>query len=392
MRLRSNGTMVGVAAGAVAVCLVSLVSMGAQAPPPQKTEPSSKPLMAEQYFKNIQVLRGIPVDEFMGTMGFIAAATGMNCVQCHVEDAGGDWKKYADDTPLKQTTRKMILMVNMLNRSNFGGKREVTCYSCHRGGTRPQVIPDLDVQYAVPTAPDPDEVNVQTAGAPTVDEVFDKYMNAVGGAKKLATLTSFVAKGNYVNYDDPSKYPAELYAKASGQRTLILHTPSGDNTTVCDGASAWTAAPLTDVPQPVIVLSGQNLDGAKFDAAVAFPARIRQSLHDWRVGPLGSIDDHDVRIVQGTGSAGELIKLYFDPQSGLLVRQQRTANTPIGAIPTRVDYSDYRDVGGIKMPFHITMTWTDGRTNLFFDQIQPNAPIEAAKFAEPRPSAPPPAQ
>ena len=53
--------------------------------------PGDGVVLSDQYFKNIQALKGIPVDEFMDTMGMFAAATGMNCVDCHVSDAGGDW-------------------------------------------------------------------------------------------------------------------------------------------------------------------------------------------------------------------------------------------------------------------------------------------------------------
>jgi hypothetical protein len=93
----------------------------------------AKQLMSEQAFKNVTVLKGIPVDEFMNTMGFISAATNYNCIDCHVETkAEGDWSTYAQDTPRKQTARKMILMVQEINRTNFAGVRVVTCYICHR--------------------------------------------------------------------------------------------------------------------------------------------------------------------------------------------------------------------------------------------------------------------
>ena len=120
--------------------------------------------MAEDVFTNVQLLRGIPVKEFMGTMGFFSAATGMNCTQCHVEESGGSWARYADDTPLKQTARRMIVMMNAINRTYFGGRRVVTCYSCHRGVTRPEVIPDLALQYGEPVLREPDEVVQQAPG------------------------------------------------------------------------------------------------------------------------------------------------------------------------------------------------------------------------------------
>jgi len=89
--------------------------------------------MAEDVFKNIQVLKGIPVREFMNTMGFFSAATNLNCVDCHSpqsEDLAG----YAIDTPRKQTARRMVVMVNQINQANFGGRKMVTCYTCHQIG------------------------------------------------------------------------------------------------------------------------------------------------------------------------------------------------------------------------------------------------------------------
>src|SRR3954469_14123385 len=74
-----------------------------------------RPPNAEDVFKNIQVLKGIPVDQFMATMGFFSSSLGLNCPDCHSYDSGGDWAKYADDTPLKRTARRMVLMMQQIN-------------------------------------------------------------------------------------------------------------------------------------------------------------------------------------------------------------------------------------------------------------------------------------
>src|SRR3954462_3644000 len=101
----------------IALWLLNTASADGQAAP-------AKQLMSEQAFKNVTVLKGIPVDEFMNTMGFISAATNYNCIDCHVETkAEGDWSTYAQDTPRKVTARKMILMVQDINRTNFAGAR-----------------------------------------------------------------------------------------------------------------------------------------------------------------------------------------------------------------------------------------------------------------------------
>jgi hypothetical protein len=125
-----------------------------------QARPEPKPPMAEDVFKNVQVLKGISVNEFMGTMGFFSASLGLNCTDCHISESSGDWGKYADDTALKRTSRMMIAMVNALNKSSFGGRRAVSCYSCHRGTVRPKVIPSLAEQYSAPPAEDPNEVDI----------------------------------------------------------------------------------------------------------------------------------------------------------------------------------------------------------------------------------------
>ena len=123
----------------------------------------------------------------------------------------------------------------------------------------------------------------------------------------------------------------------------------------------------------MLALTGGDLDGAKLDAALAFPARIKQALTRWRVGFPAIIDDRPVQLVQGTSGDGRYpVNLYFDNQSGLLVRQVRYSDSPVGLNPTQVDYADYREVAGVKMPFRWTMSWLDGRSTTELAGVQPS--------------------
>ena len=380
-----------VIAGLAALCGVWLLEVALAA---RQTVPEEKPVMSEQFFKNVQVLKGIPVDEFLDTMGMFAASTGLNCTDCHIEESGGSWARYADDNQLKRTTRGMIALVNTLNRTNFGGRRVLSCYSCHNGGRRPRVIPSLAVQYTVePIIDDPYEILQPAPGAPSADTVLDKYIQAVGGAARLANVTSVVAKGTYRGFDDFEMYPLEIFATAPNQRSTILHSQYGDMTTTYDGRSGWLAAPTESKPAPVMALTGGNLEGAGVDAELLFPGRIKQTLGGWVVGPLTLMNDREVRIVQGKKASGSPIKLYFEEESGLLVRVVRySSESPVGRVPTQIDYEDYRDVSGIKMPFKWTSTWTDGRTAFELSSVQLNARIDATRFAKPTPPAPVPSR
>ena len=350
-----------------------------------------KPLMAEDVFKNVQLLRGIPVKEFMNTMGFFSAATNLNCIDCH-SPQGDSLDGYAIDTPLKQTTRKMIAMVNALNKTNFGGQRRVTCYTCHRATDRPEAVPSLMDQYSVPVD-DPDRVEiVRGASAVSVkpvspDQILDKYIAAIGGAAALSKLTSFTAKGTYEGYETLSeKVPVDIFAKAPNQLTTVVHTQNGDSVSTYDGTRGWIAA--ADKLMRVLPLAGGDLEGAKMDALLAFPAPIKQEFQ-WRTGfPSVRVDDRPVQVIQNAARGDAGAKLYFDSQSGLLVRQVRYVDTAVGVIPTRIDYSDYRDVAGVKVPFRRVVTWTDGRSTIELSDVQPNARIDAARFAEPAPPKP----
>jgi photosynthetic reaction center cytochrome c subunit len=371
-----------------AIILCGAVPATAQAPA------GAKPLMAEDVFKNVQVLKGIPVDEFMDTMGFFAASLALNCIDCHISESSGDWARYADDTPLKRVSRRMVLMVNALNKANFGGSRAVTCYSCHRGATHTKVIPNLAQQYSAPPPDDPDEMEIlaQAApGAPSADQILDRYIQSVGGKEKLAALTSFSAKGTYKGFDtDLEEVPVDIFASVPAQRTTVVHELVGDSTRTFDGNAGWIAA--ADKPVPLLALNGKDLDGFKLDAQLSFPAGIKQALTKWRTGfPKMAIDGHEVQVVQGTATGASRIKLFFDKESGLLVRSLRYTETAVGIVPTQTDYSDYRDVAGVKMPFHWTVTWTDGQSTTELSAIEPNVRIDAAKFAKPAPAAPKPA-
>ncbi len=350
-----------------------------------QTAAQQKPLMAEDVFKNVQLLRGIPVNQFMETMGFFSAALGYNCTNCHGTQVLGNWAKYANDTPEKRMSRIMIQNVRTINKTLFGGREAVTCYTCHRGSPSPKIVPSLLEQYSEPPPDDPDEVELGTHlhPGPSADEVLNRYIEALGGAERLAALTSFVEKGKYEGFDSyHGKVDVDVYAKSSGPRAVIAHTQNGDNVTTYDGRTAWIMGP--DKPVSVLQLApGGDLDGVKLDSILAFPGQLKQALTGWRTGfPTTSIDDHPVDVVQGT-YGNSRVKLFFDKKTGLLSRMVRYDKTIVGPVPIQADYSDYREVAGVKMPFQVKMTWTDGQSMYTFDNIQPNVTIDSAKFAKP---------
>jgi hypothetical protein len=356
------------------VCLLGAVAGARQAAPDQ-------PVMVENYFKNIQVLKGIPVDEFMDVMGMFSASLGFDCVSCHSADLYNDRNAFAVATPQIQRARQMIVMMNAINKQYFGGQPRMSCFTCHRGQNRPGNIPSLALQYGE-LIEDPSAINPFPDNRVTVDQQFAKYLQALGGTQRLSALTSFVAKGTYEGFNTGhGPVPVVIYAAAPDKRAQVVMPPEGEALKVFDGRSAWAAEPWR--PMPLLTLSGGNLAGARLEAILQFPAGIQKSFSQWRTSST-EIEGRRVQILQGS-NPGELpASLYFD-DAGLLVRMVRWNNTASGIVPTQVDYSDYREVAGVKMPFKILMTWTDGQNTFALEDIQPNVAIPAARFNRPAP-------
>jgi outer membrane lipoprotein-sorting protein len=358
---------------------------------PGQTSAPQKPLTADDVFKNIQVLKGLPVDQFMDTMGFFASALGYNCTNCHGDDVVGNWANYAKDPSEKVIARRMIQLVSTINSTLFQGRQAITCYTCHRGSPSPKTIPSLLEQYSEPPPDDPNEAEIKARApkTPGADDILSRYTEALGGAQRLAALTTFVAKGSYEGFDTyHGKVPVEVYAKSTGERTVIVHTQNGDSVTAFDGRSAWIIGP--DKPVSLLQLGpGGDYDAVKLDSAVAFPLGLKEGLSDWRTGfPTTLIDDRRVQVVQAT-AGGSRVKLYFDRETGLLSRLVRYTKTAVGPLPTQIDYSDYREVAGVKMPFQWRVTWTSGQALFTLADVQPNVAIDPAKFAKPVPPAAP---
>src|SRR5215813_4083774 len=342
---------------------------------------------AGEVFKNVQTstLKELTVDDFVAAMGVMTAALGYDCADCH-PGAGSDKADFTVDTiPQKRTARRMVEMVATINRTNFAGVQRVTCFTCHHGQEIPKTTIALDNLYATPPMED-DDVVLPAVGGPTADQILDKYVQALGGAQRLAGLTSFVATGSSLGYGGfGGDADFTIYAKAPNQRTTLIsfkeHPERGESVWAFDGRTGWIKTPrglLSDYQ-----LVGEELDGERLEAQMAFPGRIKEALNNWRVGLRRAINGKDYLIVQGRGPRNLLATLYFDPDTGLLRRMVRYGPSPVGRVPTQVDYTDYRDVNGIKFPFEYQFSWLDGRYSAKIKDVKTNVAIDAARFGRP---------
>ena len=378
-RTRSTSSPTFLGATAIAV----LCLLGAATGRPARAQGGQEqPTLAEDVFKSVVLLRGIPVDTFFEAMGMFANAMGNDCTYCHSPSSPLDRTGFAVPTPRIQRTRQMIVMMNAINKTYFGGQPRMTCFTCHGGNQSPRSDSNLALQYGVP-AEDPNVRDFPVDTRISATQVFDRYLQALGGTERLAKLSSFIAKGTYSGFDTAlAQVPVEIFAKGPDQRTTLVHMSGGDSVRTYNGRNGWMAGP--DTPLPLITLTGGNLDRARLEALVAFPAGIRQAFSQWRVG-RAVLGDQEVLVVQATDAGQRVVNLYFD-ESGLLVRLVRWTQTPVGFVPTQIDYADYREVAGVRMPFRWTMSQTYMQMTVELSDVRPNVPIDAARFAKPAPA------
>src|SRR5712691_10628726 len=184
--------------------LLAIAGAGAQSSAPNAPAAPAGPKLAEEEFKNIQALKGFPADQVIPSMQFIAASLGVECEFCHVAHANEK-----DDKKPKVTARKMITMMMAINKDNFEGHREVTCYSCHRGSTDPVGTPVISGEEPKPESSERKGPGEEKAAFPAADQLLDKYLVAVGGAEALQRITTRVQKGTLIAFG--RHFPVDVY-------------------------------------------------------------------------------------------------------------------------------------------------------------------------------------
>jgi photosynthetic reaction center cytochrome c subunit len=334
------------------------------------------PKTAAQQFQNIQVLKDIPADQLIPTMQFIAGSLGVDCEFCHVFHALDK-----DDKKEKQTARKMMSMELAINRSHFNGETEVSCYTCHRGSPHPVGIPILSPNSAAAPAHE-HQHEAEPENLPSADQILAKYLAAVGGADALFKVKTRIQKGTIDTMGE--QYPVEIYSEGPDKRVSISHPSFGQSVTAFNGEAGW----LTN--RGVHPMGSLETASARVDAQLYFPARMHELFQEFRVQPGESISGHETYLVAAKGAGFPPLKLYFDRQSGLLLRQVRYVETPLGRNPGQIDYADYRDAGGIKIPFQWTLTRTNGSFIIRITSIEQNVPIDEKLFVMPPPPPPDP--
>lgn len=329
----------------------------------------------EQVRKNIQVLKGLPDSQLFIAMNFMRASLGVSCAYCHVFGGGDKWEFEKDDKQAKRVARRMIQMVFDINRTNFNGEKRVTCYTCHRGGTEPLGLPPLP--QAPPeggAAGTKDEKPAETL--PSVDQVLSRYVEALGGRAALEKLKTRSMKGSQVRFDGTAS-PLEVYEASPNKLVAIVTTANGVVASGFNGTTGWMRN-----PRGLRELSGEQLAQMKRRAEFYGALRLKELYPQMTLEGKERVGDREAYVIRSRVGEKRVEKLYFDTQTGLLIRILGLDETILGDIPEQEDLSDYREVDGVKLPFTIQMSYVDpwvGWTRKF-TEIKHNVPIDEGKF------------
>jgi len=361
-------------AGAVALgAMAILASVAVQS----WTAPTSQP--AQKAFKNVQVLKDIPADDLVPTMQFVSGSLGVECDFCHVRNA---FEK--DDKEPKRIARQMMRMELGINGRDFDSRRAVTCYTCHRGQTKPVSIPSAEKEAGAP-AEDIYFTEAETSdpvrpppGLPPASEILAKYVTALGGKAAIENITTRLEKGT-VSFGSGQPLAVERITKSPAKQIFTVHLPAGESRTGFDGRTGWLSLPGS----PIREMHRADLPGAMLDANLHLAVDLAGLYTSLESRAPVKIGNSEAILVFARNQGRPPLELYFDRDSGLLLRELRFAETPLGLNPTRIDFSDYADFDGVKVPRNLVIAGPGRRLEIRFDDIKQNLPVDDAVFRQP---------
>ena len=373
MRIGANRSTVLMAAAVLGFVLVAGVSQ-------QPVVAQSSDQKVEEAFKNIKALNGQPADILNPTMVMFEAALGVGCGYCHDADAN---KREVDSKPQKTIARGMIEMVNNINKTTFRGQARVTCFTCHQGRNIPIGVPNVTNSPLPPALGEdfvaslPPPPPVPTAVTPA--QLIDKYIASLGAVQQVGSLD---AVGTVTQRRPGRNFPSqqiEFLSKAPGMGLTITKAGQNDNL-MAYGATAGWARGGAGAPRD---LRKAEADGAMLEDPFNLPAHLKQMLLEPKMERPEVLRGHEVYVVSGKTRNLPRVQAYFNKDTGMLERLTYFNDTLFGTYPTQIDYRDFRDVGGRKVPYEWVISQTRNREFTYAMQTVKAAPLEDAKFAKP---------
>jgi hypothetical protein len=336
----------------------------------------------EQVRKNIQVLKGLPSSQLFPLMNFVSASLGVRCDHCHVNTGGDNWVWESDEKPSKLAARRMMQMVLELNKNNltyFRGSG-VTCYTCHLGRLQPVRLPPMPLPEVKPEQSGAGNSQKAAERLPTADAVLRKYVESVGGSAAVAKLKTRVIKGTREASQGRS-WPLEVSMKGADKFLSVLTIPQSD--VIYQGFNDTIGWYKNSRGQHL--LSADELASLKETAELYDVVKLKEPFPALTVAGTESIGGREVYVLETKPAAATTESFYFDTQTGLLLRELTLTHTALLPIPEQIDFEDYRDVDGVKLPFTIRISnidpWFSSTRKLV--EVKHGLPLDDALFQPP---------
>jgi hypothetical protein len=219
-----------------------------------------------------------------------------------------------------------------------------------------------------------------TAAEPTVDQILDKYEQAIGGRQAVEKITSRVVKGSFELSAMGLKGEMELYIKAPNKSLRIQNLSGvGEMREGYDGKIGWAQTPIQGLREK----SGAELAAVARASDIHAPIKIRQLNSTVELKGKEKVGDRETYVILATPAEGSPMKMYFDSQTGLIARTDTEGETPEGKFHVETTVDDYREVDGVKIAFTINQKLTTGSMVFKITEVKHNVAIDDAKFNKP---------
>ncbi len=318
---------------------------------------------AGQKFKSIKVLNDMPSDQMGKVMNMMSSSLGVNCAFCHTSN-DGDYEKEGVEN--KDIARQMLKMTFDLNKNYFEGKPEVNCNTCHQGQSHPRAVFPL-------TAPSANDEQIkQTEIKPDVFKLIDKYTMATGGESRLS-LKSLQIKALRIEPDGKTTEPEEIWLR---NRQVLTETRYGDYLVqeLFDGENAFKFGNSSPIQ-----IKRDEAEQIKREAQLLV-GDLKAIYEKMDFRRVEMINGRKVFRVDAITADNQTDRLYFDSETNLLIRRSSATPTILGFHVFQVDYLDYKNFGGFKLPTTIKYAMPQIYWTRKIKTLKSNSMIDDQKF------------
>jgi hypothetical protein len=204
---------------------------------------------------------------------------------------------------------------------------------------------------------------VCSANAQSVETITSNYIKFIGGERNWNKVKTMTTSGEY-DYGGIS-FPFKTYAAVPDRYKFKVESNGKFYAQGFDGTKGWKIDAFKNETAPTI-LSGPEAKGMANEADVELlDIVLRWKISGTNITYAGkdSVKSHFCHRIK-TFENGVPETFYFDVNTyELIMKKTVSKNAELNMAPMNIYYSDYRDIGGIKVPFKTTCE-SDGQVIL----------------------------